>query len=96
MWHDSLGEKSEMGVLWQGDKIDPQSIVMILERERRAWLEAANGFDEMKPSLVSGSAVRKVTDHVHACRARAEALKRSVVRLCEQFNLPETFPEQHS
>jgi hypothetical protein len=85
-----------MGVLWQGDKLDPQTIVMMLERERRAWLEAANGFEEMKPSLVSGSAVQKVTNHVHACRARAEALKRSVARLCEHLNLPATFPDEHS
>ena len=85
-----------MGVLWQGERLDPETIVMILERERRAWLEAANGFEEMKPSLVSGSAVQQATKHVHACRARAEALKRSVVRLCEQFNLPANFPEENS
>ena len=85
-----------MGILWQGDRLDPETIVMILERERRAWLEAANGFEEMKVSLVSGSSVQKATQHVHACRARAEALKRSVQRLCEQFNLPGNFPELNS
>jgi len=85
-----------MGVLWQGDRLDPETIVMILERERRAWLEAANGFEELKPSLVSGAAIQKLTNHVHGCRARAEALKRSVQRLCEQFNLPSSFPDQNS
>ena len=85
-----------MGVLWQGDRLDPESIVMVLERERRAWLEAANAFERMKASLVSGTAVNEVTNHVHACRARAEALKRFVARLCEQFNLPDDFTEQKS
>jgi hypothetical protein len=85
-----------MGVLWQGDRLDPESIVMILERERRAWLEAANAFEGMKASLVSGAAVNEVTNHVHACRARAEALKRFVARLCEQFNLPEDFTDHKS
>ncbi len=84
-----------MGVLWQGEKLDPESIVMILERERRAWLEAANGFEQLKPLLVSGSAMQQTTNHVHACRARAEALKRSVARLCEQFNLPLTITEEN-
>lgn len=85
-----------MGVLWQGDRLDPESIVMILERERRAWLEAANAFERMKPALVSGASTNEVTNHVHACRARAEALKRSVARLCEQFNLPANFIEEKS
>jgi hypothetical protein len=83
-----------MGVLWQDERLDPETILMILERERRAWLEAANGFEQMKPSLVSGSAIQQATNHMHACRARAEALKRSVARLCEQFNLPDSFPDQ--
>ena len=58
-------------------------------------LEAANGFEQMKPSLVSGNAIQQATNHVHACRARAEALKRSVARLCEQFNLPANFPDEN-
>jgi hypothetical protein len=85
-----------MGVLWQSDRLDPESIVMILERERRAWLEAAVAFERIKPSLVTGSATNEVTNHVHACRARAEALKKLVARLCEQFNLPVNFTEQNS
>jgi hypothetical protein len=84
-----------MGVLWQSERLDPETIVLILERERRAWLEAANAFEQMKPSLVSGSALKEATNHVHACRARAEALKRSVQRLCEQFNLPANFPDEN-
>ncbi len=84
-----------MGVLWQGDKLDPEMIVMVLERERRAWLDAANGFEQMKPSLVSGTAAADATNRVHACRARAEALKKFVARLCEQFNLPANFPDEH-
>ena len=82
-----------MGVLWQSEKLDPESIVMILERERRAWLEAANAFDRLKPSLVSGTATHEAVSHTHACRARAEALKKLVARFCEQFNLPLTFPD---
>ena len=47
-----------MGVLWQSDRLDPESIAMILERERRAWLEAANAFERLRPSLVTGAAAR--------------------------------------
>jgi hypothetical protein len=83
-----------MGVLWQGDRLDPESLVMILERERRAWLEAASAFERLKTSLVSGSATAEVANHVHACRARAEALKKFVARLCEQFQLPDTFTDR--
>ena len=83
-----------MGVLWQSDKLDPESLVVILDRERRAWQEAANAFEHLKPSLVSGSAVQELTTQVHACRARAEALKKLVARLCEQLNLPGDFPEK--
>jgi|1186.fasta_scaffold1124708_1 hypothetical protein len=85
-----------MGVLWQGDRLDPESIVLILERERRAWSEAASAFERLKPSLVSGVASQEVNNHVHSCRARAEALKRFVARLCEQFNLPSTFPDKEA
>jgi hypothetical protein len=84
-----------MGILWQGDRLDPETIVMILERERRAWLEAATGFEEMKALLTGESEIQKAVHHIHNCRARAEALKRSVQRLCEQFNLPGSFPELH-
>ena len=83
-----------MGVLWQSDRLDPETIVMILERERRAWLEAANAFERLRPSLVTGSASQDVTNHIHACRARAEALKKLVARLCEQFDLPGDFAEK--
>ena len=85
-----------MGVLWQGgERLDPETIVMILERERRAWLEAANGFEELKALLPADADLQKATRHVHTCRARAEALKRSVQRLCDQFNLPANFPDLH-
>jgi hypothetical protein len=82
-----------MGVLWQSDKLDPESIVKILERERRAWLETANAFERLKPSLVSGTATQDVVNHIHSCRARAEALKKLVARFCEQFSLPLTFTD---
>jgi hypothetical protein len=85
MWHDE-----SMAVLWQDDKLNPETIVKLFERERHAWLEMADSVEQMKPSLVSGGAVAIATTHVHDCRARAEALKKLIVRLCEQFGLPAT------
>ena len=77
-----------MAVLWQEDKLDPESIVMLFERERRAWLQMADEIEKLKPSLVSGGVAILATNSVHDCRARAEALKRLVIRMCEQYNLP--------
>ena len=78
-----------MAVLWQDEKLDPETIVRMFERERKAWLEMADAIERMKPSLVSGGVAIQATNNIHDCRARAEALKKLVVRLCEQFNLPE-------
>jgi hypothetical protein len=77
-----------MSVLWQDEKLDPESIVRIFERERKAWLEMADEIEKLKPSLVSGGVAIRATNSIHDCRARAEALKRLIARLCEQFNLP--------
>lgn len=79
-----------MAVLWQDEKLDPEAIVKLFERERRAWLDMAEFLEKMKPSLVSGGTSLLATNHIHDCRARAEALKRLVLRLCEQYNLPHT------
>jgi hypothetical protein len=77
-----------MAVLWQDDKLNPETIVKLFERERKAWLEMAESLEAMKPSLVSGSAVALASNNILECRARAEALKRLVARLSEQFGLP--------
>ncbi len=77
-----------MSVLWQDDKLDPEAIIRLFESERHAWLEMAESIEKLKPSLVSGGVVSQAMDHVHTCRARAEALKRLVARLCEQYKLP--------
>ena len=79
---------TNMAVLWQDDKLDAESIVRILEAERKAWLDMADSIERLKPSLVTGGVALVANDHVHSCRARAEALKRLVSRLCEQYNLP--------
>ncbi len=81
-----------MAILWQDDKLDPESIVNLFERERKAWLDMADSIEKLKPSLVSGGVAIQATNHIHDCRARAEALKRLVQRLCEQFHLPERHP----
>jgi hypothetical protein len=77
-----------MSVLWQDDKLDPESIVRLFEAERKAWLDAAEAIEKLKPSLVSGGVALFATEQVHTCRARAEAIKRLVSRLCEQYKLP--------
>lgn len=78
-----------MAIVWQDEKLDPESIVTLFERERKAWLEMADSIERLKPSLVSGGVAQQATHSVHDCRARAEALKRLISRLCEQFGLPE-------
>jgi len=78
-----------MAVLWQDDKLDPESIVRMFEAERKAWMEMADAIERLKPSLVSGGVALQATEHIHSCRARAEALKRLVTRLCEQYHLPD-------
>lgn len=83
-----------MSILWQDDKLDPESIVTMFERERMAWLEMADFLEKLKPSLVSGGVALLATNHVHDCRARAEAIKRLVMRLCEQYNLPGKSPSR--
>lgn len=78
-----------MAVLWQDEKLDPETIVKLFERERKAWLDMATELERLKPSLVSGGVVLQVTNSIHDCRARAEALRRLVARLCEQHHLPD-------
>jgi len=78
-----------MAIVWQDEKLDPESIVRIFERERKAWLETAEAIEKLKPSLVSGGVAIQATNMVHDCRARAEALKRLILRMCEQYGLPE-------
>ena len=78
-----------MSVLWQDDKLDAESIVRLFEAERKAWLDMAEAIEKLKPSLVTGGVAMVAADHVHGCRARAEALKRLVSRLCEQYRLPQ-------
>lgn len=77
----------EMAIVWQDDKLNPESIVELFERERKAWLEMADSIEALKPSLVSGGVAQQASGYVHDCRARAEVLKRLVSRLCEQFEL---------
>jgi hypothetical protein len=85
-----LYNQKSMAILWQDEKLDPESIVIMFERERKAWLEMAESIEKLKPSLVSGGVALQAANLVHDCRARAEALKRLVSRLCEQYNLPDT------
>jgi hypothetical protein len=77
-----------MAILWQDEKLDFESIVGLFERERKAWLEMADSVERLKPSLVSGGVAAQATASIHDCRARAEALKRLIVRLCDQYRLP--------
>jgi hypothetical protein len=77
-----------MAVLWQDDKIDPENIVRLFEGEKKAWLDMADAIERLKPSLVSGGVALQATEHIHSCRARAEAIKRLISRLCEQYKLP--------
>ncbi|HUN89476.1 MAG TPA: hypothetical protein VMU28_11825 [Terriglobales bacterium] len=77
-------------LLWQDDKLDPETVAKMFDRERRAWLETAEFIEGMKSSLISGSVSMEATQCVHNCRARAEALKRIVSRICEQHHLGET------
>ena len=74
-------------MLWQDEKLDPESIAKLFDRERKAWMEMAESIEKLKPSLISGGVALEASRHIHDCRARAEALKRLVSRLCEQYQL---------
>ena len=77
-------------VLWHDENLDPETIAKMFDRERQAWLETAEFIERMKTSLISGGAALAATEQVVECRARAEALKKLVARICEQHQLPET------
>lgn len=77
-------------VLWHDEKLDPATIARMFDRERRAWLETAEFLERMKTALISGGTALAATEQAVQCRARAEALKKLVARICEQYQLPET------
>jgi len=77
-----------MAVLWHDEKLNPETVAKMFDDERRAWLETAEFLDRMKNSLISGGVALAATEQAMQCRARAEALKHVVVRICEQHQLP--------
>ena len=79
-----------MALLWQDERLDPETVAKMFDRERQAWLETAEFIERMKTSLISGGAALAATEQAVQCRARAEALKKLVSRICEQHHLPET------
>jgi hypothetical protein len=75
-------------VIWHDENLDPETIARMFDRERLAWLATAEFLDRMKNSLISGGVALAATEQAMQCRARAEALKHVVVRICEQHQLP--------
>lgn len=83
-----------MSIQWD----DPQRaapFIRLLERESKAWHDAADAIQRLIPKL-SSDQVRQAEEQVRDCRARAESLRNLVRHICEgDFSLlsgPETEP----
>jgi hypothetical protein len=70
-----------MSIHWD----DPQRaehFIRILERESKAWQEAADAIQSLIPG-VSQAMINEAETRVRECRARAEALRKMVLHICE-------------
>ena len=70
-----------MSIQWD----DPRRaghFIRILERESQAWHEAADALQALIPE-VSQHLVHEAETRVRECRARAEALRKLVLHICE-------------
>ena len=83
-----------MSIQWD----DPERaapFIRLLERESKAWHDAADAIQAIIPKL-SRDSVEQAEEQVRDCRARAETLRNLVRHICEgDFSLlidPETGP----
>ena len=70
-----------MSIQWD----DPERLghfIRLLERESKAWQEAADAFQALLPA-VAPPQIRETESRVRECRARAEALLKLVLRIVE-------------
>ena len=70
-----------MAIQWD----DPERaapFIRILERESKAWHDAADRLEALIPKL-SRELTQETTTRVRECRARAESLRNLVLRICE-------------
>ena len=49
----------------------------------KAWKQAADEVVALKPNLHDTEALNRADRHIYWCRARAEALRKLVTRICD-------------
>jgi hypothetical protein len=70
-----------MSIQWD----DPERLghfIRLLERESKAWHDAANAFQAILPAVAQPQ-VSEAESRIRECRARAEALRKLVLHIVE-------------
>ena len=70
-----------MSIQWD----DPERLghfIRLLERESKAWQDAANAFQSLIPAVAQPQ-IAEAEERVLECRARAEALRKLVLHIVE-------------
>ena len=80
-----------MSIQWD----DPERLghfIRLLESESKAWQEAADAFQALLPAMAQPQ-ISEAESRIRECRARAEALRKLVLRIVEGDFSPLTAPE---
>ena len=73
-----------MGISWSPEKSLPLAeVVHLLEQEMKAWRQTAEDLISCKGHIVDPAALHRAETQIYNCRARAEALRKLVARLCD-------------
>lgn len=70
-----------MSIQWD----DPERLghfIRLLESESKAWQEAADAFQALLPAMAQPQ-ISEAESRIRECRARAEALRKLVLRIVE-------------
>ncbi len=65
-----------------GRRLDTKTVIHALEEEQHAWQQAADEVSKLRSQLPQPEQ-GKADEHIRWCRARSEALRKMVVRLCD-------------
>ena len=74
-----------MGISWSSPEpsLPLEEVIRLLEEEMKAWKQAADEVVALKPNLHDTEALNRADRHIYWCRARAEALRKLVTRICD-------------
>ena len=73
-----------MGISWSPEKSLPlEEVVHLLEQEMKAWRHTADELASCKTHISDATALHRAETQIYNCRARAEALRKLVARLCD-------------